>query len=227
MPDYTLTLNVAPSDLRNIKLANQRIALAKPVADRAGNIQLNVIWLSIDPFEATTIEWSEEYWIYASTSVVQAGTPIRKISETVGAASDGGYYAFDSSTTFREFQKTSSIAGGTYSAKNLVPHSQYPMLTFGLAQSALIGSQEVSGNPISATSVLSLQDVDMTPLTHVYIWLQSYARSNTIITSVTGNRAVAQFGDGVTDISLDYDPYKGVFVGNGSTIDQPANSDSL
>lgn len=227
MPDYRLVLNVEPSDLRNIKVANQRVALAKPVADRAGNVQLNVIWLSIDPFEATTIEWSEDYWIYASTSAVQAGAPITRISETDGPASDGGYYAFDNTTTFRDFQKTSSIAGGTYSAKNLVPHAQYPMLTFGLAQSALIGSQPVTASPISATSVLSLQDIDMTPLTHVYVWLQSQARSNTIITSVAGNRAVAQFGDGVTDIILNYDPFKGVFVGNGATIDQPANTTGL
>ncbi|MBU3961463.1 MAG: hypothetical protein KJ670_14965 [Alphaproteobacteria bacterium] len=209
MPSYSLTLNIDPTDLNVIKAAGQRLTLAKPV----GSGDPNVVWLSIDPFQSTTVEWTEDYWIYASTTEVTQGNNISKLSEvTPGPALDAGYYPFTPAATFGVFQNNPGIASGTYAAENMMPYTQYPALTFGLSQSAMVSKKLAERKPISAQSVLSQQQIQMTPFTNVYVWLQSQFASETIITKIIGNNAVARFGGGVTDITLKYDPNRGIFV---------------
>lgn len=209
MPNYSLTLNIDPTDLNVIKAAGQRLTLAKPV----GSGDPNVVWLSIDPFQSTTVEWTEEYWIYASTTEVAQGNNISKLSEvTPGPALDAGYYPFTPAATFGVFQNSPAIPSGTFAAENMMPYTQYPALTFGLSQSAMVSKKKAERKPISAQSVLSQQQIQMTPFTNIYVWLQSQFASETIITKIVGNNAVARFGGGVNDITLKYDPNRGVFV---------------
>lgn len=215
MANYTLTLNIDPNDLNYIKAAGQRLTLAKPV----GSGDPNVVWLSIDPFPSTTIEWTEEYWIYASTTEVSQGASISKLSEvSPGPALDAGYYPFTSAATFGVYQKTPAIPSGTYAANNEMPYNQYPTLTFGLSQSAMVSKKLAERKPISAQSVLSQQQIQMTPFTQVYVWLQSQFASETIITKIVGNSSVAKFGGGVFDITLKYDPDRGVFVPDQQSV---------
>lgn len=206
---FTLNLNIAPQVLSIIKAAGQRITLAKPV----GNGDPNVIWLSIDPFQATSVEWTEEYWIYASATEVSPREKISKLSEvTPGPAFDAGYYPFTSAAVFNPIVPTTDIPKGTYAADNDMPFINYPALTFGLSQSALVNQQPNERKPISAQTVLATQRIEMTPFTNVHIWLQSEFASETIIESIVGNSVVAKFGGGIDNISLAYDPNRGIFV---------------
>lgn len=209
MPNYSLTLTIDPTDLNVIKAAGQRITLAKPV----GSGDPNVVWLSIDPFQSTSVEWKEDYWIYASTTEVSQGAAINKLSEvTPGPALDAGYYPFTPAATFGVFQNDPSVNSGTFAAVNNMPYNQYPALTFGLSQSAMVNKKPAERKPISAQLVPSQNRIQMTPFTTVYVWLQSQFASETIITKIIGNNAVARFGGGVTDITLKYDPNRGIFV---------------
>lgn len=209
MPNYSLTLTIDPTDLNVIKAAGQRITLAKPV----GSGDPNVVWLSIDPFQSTSVEWKEDYWIYASTTEVSQGAAINKLSEvTPGPALDAGYYPFTPAATFGVFQNDPSVNSGTFAAVNNMPYNQYPALTFGLSQSAMVNKKPAERKPISAQLVPSQNRIQMTPFTTVYVWLQSQFASETIITKITGNTAIAKFGGGVSDITLKYDPTRGVFV---------------
>lgn len=209
MTNYSLTLYIDPVDLGYIKAAGERIMLAKPVNGETAN----VIWLSIDPFQSTTIEWTEEYWIYASTTEVTPGEQIYKLSEVSHApAQDGGSYSFTSAANFSPFEKDKSIPVGTFSTTNTMPYEDYPALTFGLAQSALVNKKRVERKPISAQSVLAQQTIQMTPFTSVYVWLQSQFASESMITTITGKRSVAKFGGSTSEISRRYDPIKGVFT---------------
>lgn len=209
MPDYRLQLLIDPADLTVIRTSGQRITLAKPVNSDSSP---NVVWLSIDPFQSTEVQWSEEYGIYASTSTVQQGSTITKLSETGVPAQDGASYSFTSAATFNGPFSTSGVAPGTYGAQNDMPYSNYPQLTFGLTQSALINQKPSERKPISATPVLATQFASMTPFASVYIWLQSQFASETIITKIVGKTSKARFGGSVTDITLKYDPNLGVFV---------------
>ena len=209
MPNYSLTLNIDPADLNVIKAAGQRITLAKPVG--AGDP--NVIWLSIDPFQSTTVEWKEDYWIYSSTTAVSQGAAISKLSEvTPGPALDAGYYPFTPAATFGVFQNDPGVNSGTFAAVNNMPYAQYAALTFGLSQSAMVNKTLAERKPISAQLVPSQNQIQMTPFTTVYVWLQSQFASETIITKITSNTAITKFGGGVSDITLKYDPTRGVFM---------------
>lgn len=208
MPSYRLQLLIDPKDLEIIRASQQRITLAKPVSAESPN----VIWLSIDPFQSTEVSWAEEYGIYASTTAIQQGASITKLSETGVPAQDGANYSFTSGATFNGPFSDGSVARGSYGAQNDMPSGNYPVLTFGLTQSALINQKPIERKPISATPVLATQFATMTPFTTVYVWLQSQFASETIITKIVGRSSKAKFGGGVDDLSLKYDATLGVFV---------------
>jgi hypothetical protein len=208
MANYSVKFLVDNQDLTVIKGAQQRITLAKPVNGGTPN----VIWLSIDPFASTDIAWTEEYGIYASTTAITNGVTIDKLSETAGPAIDGAYYSLTTATVFNGPFSGEGVVKGTYAARNDVPSSAYPMLTFGLTQTALVNKQAAERKPLSATPVLATQFAEMTPFTIVYAWLQSQFTSETIITKITGKSAKVTLGGGVSTMTLKYNPELGMFV---------------
>lgn len=206
---FELTLNFEPDDLRHISDANQKVALAKPTL--GGSVE--VLWLAFDPFESNTVTWTEDYWIYASTtSVARPGTVLTKLSEVQpGPAVTGSVYTFEDSATFSDPTPDKSVAAGTFAALNNMGYAKQPYLTFGLSQSAQVNEVPEDRRPISATSVLATQSIQMTPFTEVYIWLEGRFTSSTIITTVEGSKSSAKFGGGVDSIALVYDPKSGKF----------------
>lgn len=208
MPSYRLQLVIDPKDLEIVRASQQRITLAKPVSAESPN----VVWLSIDPFQSTEVQWEEEYGIYSSTTAILEGASITKLSETGIPAQDGASYSFSPGATFNGPFSDGGISRGSYGAQNDMPYNQYPVLTFGLTQSALINQKPTERKPISATPVLATQFANMTPFTNVFVWLQSRFASETIITKITGHSTKAKFGGSVTDIKLKYDATLGMFV---------------
>jgi len=206
--NFSIKFLIDPKDLTFIKAAQQRITLAKPVNSE----NPSVIWLSIDPFQSTDVEWTEEYGIYASTTMIAEGASITKLSETPFPAQDGAYYTLSSATVFNGPFPGGGVARGSFGAQNDVPNSAYPLLTFGLTQSALINKAPVERKPVSATPVLATQFANMTPFTIVYAWLQSQFSSETIITRITGKAAKITLGGSVTSVTMKYSPELGMFV---------------
>lgn len=207
MPDYSIKFLIDSKDLTTIKAAQQRITIAKPV-----NVGTpSVIWLTIDPFQSTDVAWTEEYGIYASTTMITDGATITKLSES-GVAVDGAYYTLTAATVFTGPFTGKGVPTGTYAAQNDVPNAAYPVLTFGLTQAALVNQKPTARKPLSATPVLATQFTEMTPFTIVYAWLQSTFTSETIITKITGKSAKVTLGGGVNDITLKYNPDLGMFV---------------
>jgi len=208
MSNYRLQLQFDKNTLHEIKQAKQRVMLAKPVNGE----DPNVVWLSVDPFESTEIEWSEEYGIYVSSTGVQHGAAIRKISETEIPAQDGDLYELTDEATFRGPIDDDNVPRGSFAAHNKMHYEDYPSLTFGLTQTALINQKPAERKPISATPVIATQHAVMTPFTHVYIWLQAEFESETIITKISGDPTIVRFGGGVDEMSLTYQPKVGKFT---------------
>lgn len=207
--DFTLALNFESSDLNVINGAMQKIALAKPVS----NSTVEVIWLTFNAFESNTIQWSEKYWLYASTaSLNKPGTLITKLSEVQPGPSVGGLiYPFNENATFDSPISSSNVPIDTFSATNNMSYEQQSYLTFGLSQTAQINEGVEERKPLSATSVLATQTIQITPFTTVYIWLEGHAESSTIITNVQGKRSAAIFGGGINEIEMTYDGKSGIF----------------
>jgi hypothetical protein len=209
MSSYRLQILIDPRDLTIIRAAGMRITLARPVNSSSSP---NVVWLSIDPFQSTQVQWTDDYGIYASTTAVVSGARIAKLSETTIPAASGASYSFANSATFNGPFSSGNVPAGSYGVQNDMPFSSYPSLTFGLTQSALVNQQPVDRKPISATPVLAAQFALMTPFPNVYLWLQSQFSSETIITQISNRTTIARFSGNLTDITLKYDPTLGVFV---------------
>lgn len=209
MPNYSLKLNIPTEALSVIKQAGQRIMLAKEVSSCNGP---NVVWLSIDPFESTDVEWTENYGIYAATSEASHGATISRLSETPFPAIDGVSYTLSSHAIFESPEPDACVPRNSFGARNEMPYADYPSLVFGLSQSALVNKRPVERKPISATPVLSSQSVVMTPYQNVHIWLQANFESETIITRIEGRDSVARFGGEVNALSLTYDTTRGEFI---------------
>ncbi|HEY3759706.1 MAG TPA: hypothetical protein VGL37_08070 [Solirubrobacteraceae bacterium] len=79
----------------------------------------------------------------------------------------------------------------------------------------IINGRPTNGNAISAAPVLYNSTAQMTPFTTIYLWVQSQVQSNSVVTLVTSPMTKVTFGDGVTSISLEYEPQTGTFVPQG------------
>jgi hypothetical protein len=220
MSQYSLSFVIEPKDLDVINKAGLRITLAKSIT---GEDPSNVAWVVIDPFGGNTVEWEEQYGLYASTVEVKKGAKITKLSETGLPATDAAYYKFSESATFKGplmDGAIGSIPKGTYAALNGMPSDKYPALTFGLTQSALVNQTPQERRPLSASSVPSQYNIKITPLTVVYAWLEAKIVSGTIITEIAGPSTMIKLGGGITSMQLTYNAKQGKFlpVHQGKTV---------
>lgn len=212
MPEFTLKLSIDPESLKIIKAAQQRIILAKPVDGASPN----VAWVAFDPFQSNTVTWNEEFNIYASTTEIQNGAEILKMSDTTYPAQDAAYYSFDPSATFSgPFTGTGAPPRGSYRVINNMPSSEYRSLTMGLQQKARVNGRDTVATPVNAATVPATNKATFTPLTTVFAWLQASLVSATMITDVSGDSSKVVFGNGVFSASLVYDPAAGRFVPDG------------
>lgn len=206
MTAYSLQLLIDPQDLALLYAAGQRITLAK--ATHSG--PPNVAWLVFDPLQSNTVQWMEEYGLYASTTSLQQGAMIAQLAQSGMPAQSGASYSFTSAAMFN-----GPFPGGppgAYRVQNDMPGSIYPMPTFGLIQSAQVNGVYLAGKPVSAWPVLATQALTFTPANSIYIWLQSMFGSATIVTQIIGRVTIARFGGNVTELTLKYDAGSGQFV---------------
>ncbi|MEH1906053.1 MAG: hypothetical protein V7L04_32920 [Nostoc sp.] len=212
MSDYTLVLEIDSASLNIIKAAQLNITIAKPVSTSTPN----VTWLVFDPFQQNTVEWTEQYGIYASpSSVLTNGAVISRLSE-VFPAHDAAYYTFTSSATFSGPNTGAGAPStGTFQVNNDMPNTSYSALTFGLEQAASINGTGIQASPLNAAVVPAAFSATFTPLTTVYVWLQANLQSGTVITQVISKAAIVTFGGSVTKQVLKYNPATGTFVPTG------------
>jgi hypothetical protein len=207
MATFTLNLEIDPQSLNLIRAAQERIMLAKPV----GGGSPNVIWQSFDPFATNTVTWEEQFGLYASDTLIANGASIRKMSAQE-PADEAMYYTFTSGASFEGPYLDPRVGPGQYAAQNSMPNSSYKELTFGLTQAANINGTPVPGNPLNAVSVLPNRFVTFTPITTVYVWLESNQASSTVITQILSNQTITKYSGGITSRDLVYDPNLGQFV---------------
>jgi hypothetical protein len=206
--DFKLNLAISDPDLRTLTSSEMQIVVAKPVGDS----EPNVAWLVFQPFMGNTIEWSEEYGIYASITSIQHGAVIAKMSELPPKVTDGESYLFgkDQAAVFDPGDEY--CAEGSFRIKNFMAASAYRQLTFGLTQKALINGKEIDATYVNAALVPSKLDVVFTPLTKIYVWLQHTCVTGTVITEITSTMTEVNFGNGHSGNSLVYDANKGHFI---------------
>jgi hypothetical protein len=95
---------------------------------------------------------------------------------------------------------------------NDVPSANYPALVFGLVQNAIINDTAFNFRPINAQPVRANQRTTFTPLSTVYIWLQSHVSSGTVITHLPRKVAIVTFTGLINAQTFKYDAASGMFV---------------
>jgi hypothetical protein len=220
---YTLNTNFSDADLARFKATGSKIVVAKP----SDGGHPNVAWIVFHPSESNSMEWTEEYGIYASGVERVHGAVLTQMSSTAIPTIDGKIYEF--ADGFFSPPTTGGAEGSFYALNSYVnPDDHRGYLTFGLYQDAKVNTKVIKGNAISAATVLFKSTAQMTPYTTIYLWVQSEVQSNTVLTLVTSPMTKVEFGGGITEVSLDYDPEKGTFIPaasvelpEGITLDHP------
>ncbi|KGW90033.1 hypothetical protein [Burkholderia pseudomallei] len=206
MSNFTLSTEFSQQDLERFYATGTNVVIAKP---NGGGVP-NVAWIVFRPLLKNHVNWSEEYAIYASNTSLTNGAVITQISSTQHPAVANKLYTFTPSGTFGP--PSSGGSEGSYSVENDYENLPKGYLTMGLSQKASVNGNDTGLSVVSAASVLYRSTAVITPFTIIYLWTQSQVVSNSVVTRVTSQMTKITLGDGVTEVSLKYDPESGQFL---------------
>lgn len=207
MPRYQLNLQIDSQSLSMLRAAGQRITIGRSVNGGSPN----VAWIVFNPLMSNTITWEEAYGLYASTVNLANGASIYPMAAVEPPGRQASTYPFLPAMYFGN-PVQGGPPPGSYGIQNTAPMSQFPMLTFGLTQTAVVNGAGTPSQVVSATPLLSQMSAVLTPSTTIYVWLQSMFGSSTFISNLSGPTTRVTFGGSVTSQTLMYDPNRGVFV---------------
>jgi hypothetical protein len=196
MPKYNLSINLTEEQLNGFYAAGSNIIIAKPT----GGESPNVAWQAFRPMEGNTVQWEEQFGIYASTAQIENGAVLTKVSRTSFPAAEKSVYRLGGNAHFEPPTPKEHAEPDTYYAVNGYENN----LLLGLFQDAVVNGKQVPGNAISAAPVPINSTAAMTPYTTLYVWTQSLVVSNTVVTKVTSPMTEVKFGGKISNISLIY-----------------------
>jgi hypothetical protein len=182
---YQINIDIDDAGLQKIYQAGQKVTLVKSVISNpveSGN--LPIAWLAFQPLESNNVSWIENYYMYASTTVLQSGATIQMTSQTGAPVQTGWLY------TFASGMFTGAQGGGadTFNLSNQMSNYNYG---FGLAQYATVNNTQTFA-PLNAMPVLYNEDATFTPIETVSIFLSSYDNNGVVISQVASNALTVQ-----------------------------------
>ena len=204
MSHYKLNVDFSDAALQSIYRAGMKLAIVKSVEGDGGS---PVIWVFTPPFENNTIEWEEEYQLYASGQEIMHGATISKLSETAGITN----LSFDfKDGIFQNAHSNDRVGANEYSVHNTM--NAYPGLTFGLAEAVRVNGELQKGKPINAVSVPYNHHAVMSPVEKVQVFLTNDIDDGVIHTREFCNAIEVVYEDKDDEKSIRYDESKGIFV---------------
>ncbi len=204
MAKYRLNVSFNENDLRTIYNANERVVIVKHTA---GNADSQVAWVTFRPFMENTIDWSEDFAIYASSTNIENGATINKLSDK-DAATKIQYQFLDG--IFQNATPQASLGDNTYSLSNQM--SDYAGLTFGLAQSVNVNGEAFVNHPINALYLPYGQNVNMTPIEKIDIYLKSDVEEGTVISHISSVVMPVEYTEAESVHSILYSGAAGKFI---------------
>lgn len=196
-------IQIDSAGLSDIYDAGQTVTLARQVNQVVDAVapprvspdasQLIVAWLAFEPLETNTIDWSEQYYCFATTTSLTMGEVLEMNSQSAAPMQLGSVYTFDQG----QFAVYPS-SGSDYVIYNAMA-GEYG---FGLAQQATVNDAQVFA-PICVEPVLTDEAAYFTPTEQISIFLSSASNNGTLIPppinaltlTVDANGAVVGFND--------------------------------
>jgi len=176
---YQINISIDDAGLQSIYAANQYVTLVKSIVSNPLP-NLPIAWLAFQPLEGNQVVWIENYYLYATTSVLQSGATITMTSQTGSAAQLGWIYTFQ--------QGIFTGAQGSGSTFNVSDEMQ-GSFSFGLAQAATVNNVSTIA-PLNAVPVLYNEQASFTPQETISVFLSSYSNNGTVISQVASNALV-------------------------------------
>jgi hypothetical protein len=175
--DVQVNLTIEPRSLKMLYEANQRIAIFRQTGPAASqDVFPKIAWIVFSPFQNNCIEWSDKYYLYASSgSAVPGRLEMNAVSRDVMQP--------DWSYTFENGAFVSRQGAGK--GISLMNNMQAPNLRFGLAQGATVNGVSLF-NPLNIVPLLYREEMNLTPDTRFEIALSSCDRSGSFAGHVRG-----------------------------------------
>ncbi|MDR2888246.1 MAG: hypothetical protein LBV33_00170 [Lachnospiraceae bacterium] len=203
MSSYRLNIKFNEKDLKTIYMANEKVVVIKHTA---GAESSQVVWVSFRPFMFNTIDWENNFAVYSSSSEIQGGAVINKLSDKEAATKIR--YDFEDGY-FRNAVPANDLGNNTYAIRNQM--TGYDALTFGLAQSVVVNGIAFANHPINAVSVPFGQSADMTPIEKIDIYLRGDINDGTIVSHVMSVSLPVEYEGMDTEHTVAYDGLIGKF----------------
>jgi hypothetical protein len=176
---YQLTIDIDSGDLQQLYDANQAITIVKSVVSQplaSGN--LPIAWVHFQPLQTNVVTWITDYYIYATTTAIQAGASITRTSLTGVPVQPAYTYTLKQGA----FATTQGGPAGTFNACN----EQGQMLGFGLSQKAMVNNV-MTDAPLNVVPVLNNESVTFTPEETVSIFLSNVVNNGVVLSQVASN----------------------------------------
>ena len=187
--DCALNFNLTSENVKTIKGVNQSITIVKSTVQASQ--EQPVAWIAFPPMESISVTWTEDYFIYASDTAIDAGATIKESSITDDPVETTQLYTFDGGT----FKAGPGGESAAFDAFN----SGAQTYTLGLAQVAKINNKPVAA-PISASSVLSNENVSFQPRVKISVFLSATTDNGVVLSKIQG--AVYEFELSLSNTSI-------------------------
>lgn len=204
MSKYQLNISFSDEALSTIYKAGQKLAITKTVEGDGGK---PVIWVSTLPFESNSIQWENNYELYASRQEAMHGATISKLSETEGRTN----LAFDfKDGTFQNAQPNKMVGDNEYGIHNAM--NAYPSMTYGLAEAVNVNGELQMGKPINAILLPYNHTAVMSPVENIQVFLAGNIDDGVVHTTEYSNMIDLTYSGNETEKSIRYDETKGIFI---------------
>ena len=200
---YELNISLTESVLDTIAKAHQRIILVKHTA---GDNDTPVAWVGFKPWMNNTVEWENNFAIYASNTEVRSGATISKLSDKQAAT--GECYAF-SEGYFHKPVSGENLPKNSYVIEN--QNDDTDGITVGLAQDVVVNGEAFERNPINAVFVPRGQFATMTPIERIDVYLKNDIVDSTVISHIQSKALTVEYGEGESVHTLKYNDVTGQF----------------
>ncbi|RQS11956.1 hypothetical protein DIE07_10255 [Burkholderia sp. Bp9002] len=180
--NYQISISIDNAGLDTIYNSGLYVTLVKSVvAQPLAQGNLPIAWIAFQPLQQNQITWQEQYTMYASTTVLQAGATIQMTSQSTAPVQTGWLYTFQNG----QFNGASGGGASTFNLQN----EQQGNFSFGLAQTAIVNNVQVNA-PLNAVSVPYNMSATFTPQEQLSLFLASYSNNGSVISQVASNALV-------------------------------------
>lgn len=203
MASYRLNITFKEKDMDLIYETGEKVVLVKHTE---GNADSQVAWVTFDPLMYNTIDWQNDFAVYASTSDLQNGAKISMMSDKM--ASPKIMYNFNSGH-FRDPAPADTLGANTYAICN--NFRQKKAITFGLAQQIVVNDEAFPNKPINAILVPFGQSAQMTPIEKIDVYLICDIETSTVVSKVMSPVLTVTYGDEIVTNTIEYNGDTGKF----------------